>query len=282
MGSPFWGHVLVAMHTACLLVGLHYYAQMRLVDAVFDRLVSRVVVPSMSESERALELMHALHRIQMATKPMLVPRDVSLAADLPPPDRVPFGLGFMDARWHLGAPFGACGSFTSALVYALERAGLEVRITQMLCGGTGTCHVLLEAHVDGAWAVLDPLMDQSFRRPDGRLASYAEVSADWEGYATQVPAWRRTLPPLDENYNDVETYNFQGVQYTNWSKIPVLMPLVRRVLEALWGEERIATLSIRTYVHDINRAHGVLTAIVYAFVWLATILRFRARRAARP
>ena len=69
------GYLLVALHTACLLLGVHFFLQGRLTDALYDRLVTSVVDPSMSDEDRVLRLMDTTSRVQWATKQLVAPRD---------------------------------------------------------------------------------------------------------------------------------------------------------------------------------------------------------------
>ena len=151
----------------------------------------------------------------------------------------------------------------------------------MKCGvDRKVCHIVLEAKVDDRWVVLDPLFNQSFRRPDGQLASFAEVSADWEHYQEQIPTWRRELTPTDEQFYDTAVFNYAGARYTHWEKIPVLLPAVRAVLRLWLGEERVQHLSIRSYLVDTNRVWCVIVLTIYAGLWVVTGVRLGGRQRA--
>lgn len=219
--------------------------------------------------------MRTTSSIQWATEPLVTPRRPA-RAELAPFVRAA-GLDYhLDARFFLGAAH-TCGSFTLVLAKALERAGIEFRIAQMLCDGRTACHVLLEALVDGRWVVLDPLFDQAFVRPDGQLASFADVSADWASYQKQIPADRTQLDPCGERFYDTEHYDYAAVRYMNWNKIPIAMPVLRFVLRAVLGQATVDQLSARSYLYDKPRTYGVLTDVVCLLVLTLTLLRWRMR-----
>jgi hypothetical protein len=130
---------------------------------------------------------------------------------------------------------GACGSYSVVLARLLKSMGYTVRIPQMIVNGQPAGHILVEVYSNGRWVVMDPLYDLYFVKPGGDLASFADVSRNWNYYKSQVPA----------EYNP--DYTYQGVQYTNWNKVPVLMPAVHRVLSVFMNEHALATLSLRSY-----------------------------------
>lgn len=207
----------------------------------------------MSERQKVVALMEAAHRIQWVTKPIFTPkiRDVERY-----PLFYPEGVEYLrDAGRHLGTA-GGCGSFSLVLAKTLEAAGFEYRLAQMVCNGTdAACHILVEAKVNEKWVVLDPLFNQTFTTPEGELASFDEVGSDWDTYKLQVPQWRRTAPPASEQHYPTDFYDYGGVRYTNWQKVPVLMPAVYSALKGLLGEQQASHISLRTYVLDINRVH---------------------------
>ncbi|MGN6492504.1 MAG: hypothetical protein ACTHLE_10955 [Agriterribacter sp.] len=131
---------------------------------------------------------------------------------------------------------GACGSYSLVMARLLDELKLETRIIQMKVGNLYGGHIILEAKNGGRWVVFDPLYNLYFKRPDGTLASFEDVSKDWASYKTQVPAG------YDQNYR------YEGKQYTNWNKIPVLMPALKKMLDWTIGKENADTLSLRILV----------------------------------
>lgn len=155
----------------------------------------------------------------------------------------------------------ACGSYSMILSRILSELDVPYRIAQMKVGADYGGHILVEAELDGRWVVLDPSYNLHFTRPDGQLASFADVSANWGFYKTQVP----------KNYDPI--YQYEGVRYTNWNKIPVLMPLVKQGLALFIGEEGAETFSIRTLF--LRKFHVLLlgTLILYLLSVLLIVRR---------
>lgn len=118
---------------------------------------------------------------------------------------------------HLIEPSGACASYTQVLGKALQTAGFSIRKLGLSKDGLRGIHHVLETRIDGRWVLMDALSNLAFRRPDGHIASAAEVHADWEYYRPQTPA----------DYNP--TYDYSGYYYTNWRKVPVIGAIVEGI-----------------------------------------------------
>jgi hypothetical protein len=157
---------------------------------------------------------------------------------------------------------GACGSYAFILSYILSELNIPNRIAQMKVGNANGGHILVEAETSKGWVVLDGSYDLCFRKNDGRLASFSEVENNWAFYKKQVPA----------NYNLM--YCYQGVRYTNWNKIPVVMPLMKKVLEVFLGQERVEKISIRNYFLRKFRVLFNLTAFIYFILICKVITRY--------
>lgn len=119
------------------------------------------------------------------------------------------------------------------------------------------CHMVVEAFVNGNWAVFDPMYDISFRKPIGGLASFSEVSNDWEFYREQVPADY----PRD-------WFGYYGVRYTNWEKIPGVLPAVREGLRWVWLGDEVDSISLRMWVLDIYRILAALCIVSCMLIFL--------------
>jgi hypothetical protein len=130
---------------------------------------------------------------------------------------------------------GACGSYSMVLARILQGFKFSVRIAQMKAKGIFAEHNIVEAKTDHGWVVLDPLYDTYFVGPSGLLASFEEVKNNWNYYKSQVP------PDYDMNYH------YEDVRYTNWTKIPVVLPAVKKILDLTLGKEKADGLSIRTF-----------------------------------
>jgi len=130
---------------------------------------------------------------------------------------------------------GACGSYSMVLARTLENYNFPVRIAQMKARGIFAAHNIVEAKSSKGWVVLDPLFDAYFIRPDNSLASFNDVKNNWDFYKTQLPS----------KYD--MRYRYEDVRYSNWGKIPLILPAVKKILDLVLGKEKADTISIRTY-----------------------------------
>jgi len=169
---------------------------------------------------------------------------------------------FHPVTYDLMTANGACGSYAFILSRLLTELHIPNRIGQMEVKGKYGGHILLEAQTLHGWAVLDPLYNLYFTRPDGNLASFADVHNNWNYYSKQVPAGYDTA------------YSYEGVRYTNWQKIPVLMPLFKKVLIFFCGKKTVESLSLR--VVFLREFHILLlvTGVLYLLLLVSTIRKY--------
>jgi hypothetical protein len=130
---------------------------------------------------------------------------------------------------------GACGSYSYILSRLLNELNITNRIAQMKVNGKYGGHILVEAKTSKGWVVLDGSYNLYFKKENGQLASFNDVQNNWDYYRTQVPA----------NYD--LRYKFDGVRYTNWNKIPIIMPLIKGILRLVVGKEAADHFSFRTF-----------------------------------
>lgn len=156
----------------------------------------------------------------------------------------------------------ACGSYAFILSRLLTELKIPNRIAQMMVNGEYGGHILVEAKTEEGWAVLDPLYNLCFRKPDGNLAGFSEVHNNWNYYVHQVPA----------SYN--EAYRYESVRYTNWQKVPILMPLLKNIFIFFIGKERTDTFSLRPFL--LRKFHLLfqVIGIIYIPFSLITIRRY--------
>jgi hypothetical protein len=129
--------------------------------------------------------------------------------------------------------WGACGSYSKILARLLSCYGYPLRIGQMKANGHFGGHIIVEVCIDGRWVVTDPLYDVVFRKPDSSLATFADLHKGWRAFSVQVPAG------YDSNYR------YEGIRYTNWNKIPVLMPVLHWASILFLGERRTEAVCLR-------------------------------------
>jgi hypothetical protein len=162
---------------------------------------------------------------------------------------------------------GACGSNAYVLGRLLQEMNIEVRFPQMTVNGQNAGHILIEAKTSYGWAILDASFNTFFRKLNGELASFADVQSDWANYSSQLPV----------DYD--MSYRYEGVRYTNWDKIPVLMPLIKNILYWTMGKEKTDSYSLRSLGLKKYNLLFNITLGAYILVCLFTTNSFiKARR----
>ena len=139
---------------------------------------------------------------------------------------------------------GYCGSYTNVLARLLQDMHFSVRIAQMKVGEKNGGHIIMEVLTRKGWVVLDPYYDLYFKNPLGNLASFNDVSSNWKFYKHQIPV----------SYD--LSYNYKGVSYTNWKKIPVIMPLIKDVLDLIVGKRKADEISLRPYFLSTSKVYS--------------------------
>lgn len=164
----------------------------------------------------------------------------------------PTSIDLMTAR-------GACGSYAMVLARTLENYDFPVRIAQMKANGIFAAHNIVEVETNKGWAVLDPLFNVYFVKPDHSLASFKDVKNNWDYYKTQLP------PDYDMNYR------YEDVRYSNWEKIPVVLPGIKKLLDLVLGKEKADTISMRTYFLKMYDLYFYILLGLYIPVLIFTI-----------
>jgi len=157
---------------------------------------------------------------------------------------------------------GACGSYAAVLCRLLQSLNFEPRLLQMEGSDGKVCHIVLEVLSSKGWIVLDPLYDLSFRRKDGSFASFQDVSHDWSLYGRQAPA----------GYNPA--YCYSSARYTNWGKVPVIMPFARLLIGWRLDKDALDHLSLRTFFLRKYLIIEYLTALLLLLLLAPPVIRF--------
>jgi hypothetical protein len=156
---------------------------------------------------------------------------------------------------------GACGSYSMVLSRVLQGYKYEVRIAQMKSKGVFAAHNIVEVNTSHGWVVLDPLFDAYYINPSQKLASFDDVRGNWDYYKNQLPV----------NYDTA--YRFEDVRYSNWTKIPVIMPSIKKILDLTIGKKEADTISLRTYfLRKYNICFNV-TLVIFLFIFSFTLVR---------
>jgi hypothetical protein len=213
-------------------------------NQLYDQILAKLTEPDMSQQEVALSLLHGTHSLLKPRQDFFQNSHYSNIRE----------SLFRSSDIQLVDAKGNCGSYTHVLGRLLQRAGFDIRIAQMKCNDVWACHILLEAKVDGRFVTLDALYDLYFTRSDGKLASYSEVGENWDEYRSQVP----------EDY--LAWYAYEDVRYTNWDKVPYIMPALKSVLGIFLDD--INTLSIRSWVLNVYQVYLNIFIFVYLLLML--------------
>ncbi|HEY4111335.1 hypothetical protein [Puia sp.] len=156
---------------------------------------------------------------------------------------------------------GACGSYSQVLARIIDTYHYPVRIAQMKANGYFGAHNIVEVYTGSRWVVLDPTFNLYFTRPDGRLASFEDVHGNWNYYSQQLP----------DNYD--RAYKYEDVRYTNWTKVPVIMPAIKNLLSLCFGKERVNGFSLRTHFMNTYMVCFNIFLFLEIGLLLATIKR---------
>ena len=156
----------------------------------------------------------------------------------------------------------ACGGFSYVLARLLQEMKIETRFAQMQVNKIYGGHIVLEAKMPYGWVVVDPLFDLYFTMPDKRIASFAEVRSNWNEFKNMVP----------KDYD--ASYAYEDVRYTNWEKIPVILPAIKNIM--LWSRGKEATESF-SFRNLFLKKYEVLfygLLVIYLAIFFLTIRSF--------
>lgn len=131
---------------------------------------------------------------------------------------------------------GACGSNTLVMGRLVQEFGYPIRFGQMKVDGQYGGHIILELYYQNEWKVFDPTYNLFYKRPDGQIATFQDIASDWNYYSKQVPA----------DYD--RRYHFEGVRYTNWDKIPILLPALKKLLLMSLPQQYVEGISMRVII----------------------------------
>lgn len=219
-------------------------------DDLYDQIVAAVVTSQMSDTEAAQTLLTTAHELLKANH--------SIIAGTKSQSFRQRYLGSADVQ--LASPKGNCGSYTHVLARLLQRAGFSVRIAQMDCSNfERSCHIITEALIDERYVVLDGMYNLSFSNSDGTLATFDEVSQKWSSYRKQLP----------QDYP--EHFDYHKVRYTNWQKIPILMPAIKKILD--WTTSGNAQkISLRPHFLNLYKVYflllcGLYLSLTVLYIW---------------
>jgi hypothetical protein len=212
--------------------------------------ISSQIKSTESEDSVLVQIMHACHGLLVNRGSVFEGKQFDgIKSELEPTS-----IDLMTAR-------GACGSFSIVLARILQGYRYDVRIAQMKSKGVYAAHNIVEAKTRHGWVVLDPFFDVYFINRSSKLASFEDVKNDWEYYKNKLPA----------DYD--MSYRYEDVRYSNWTKIPVLLPAAKKILDLTIGKQAADTISLRVFfLKKYNICFNVFMA-VFIFIFTFTIIK---------
>ena len=145
----------------------------------------------------------------------------------------------------------SCGIYSQVLAKVIQKNGFPIRIAQIQGRDGIVKHVVVEAIINGNWALLDPKYNLVFKKSDGTLASFLEVSQNLDSFKNQTPP------------GYLEEYEYRGVRYTNWSKIQFVTPFLKKVCSFFVSDPN---LSLRVYLINFYQTVSFLFLIYFIFI----------------
>ena len=229
-------------------------------DRLFDAFVAECTSHDMTDREKSLAIMEKVHDVVQQRERIFNTKASKAKLDGVRTRFLRSGdLEFTQAT-------GACGSYAGMFVEACQRADISARLCQMQVGGK-TVHILAEVELGGHWAVVDPQFRQTFQDANGHLVGYAEVSSRWAQYRSQAA-------PEYEEFG----FTFDGVRYTNWEKVPVLMPAFKSILNMTMGRAAADQLSLRSYCLNVHKVYFFAVILLSAIYNAGSLILRRPKR----
>ncbi len=221
--------------------------------SIYQKIVERATKSEMTQEEKVLAILNTVHNL-------LEPRTEFFGGK----GNINFGpFKIFNASRAVLTFGGACGDYIHVLGRALKAADINVRIVQMKVGDVYGGHIVLEALINNRWAILDPSYNLYFRNPDGSLATFSEIKENWQYFQKQVPP----------NYNP--EYAYEGMRRTNWKKILIILPLIRKTIDWTLGPEIRREISLRAYALNVWLVYIIFLSLLYGGFILWTIKVWR-------
>jgi hypothetical protein len=225
-------YLLIFLNGFLLASLIYFYTEKQYEKNVFSSIASYINNPTSSSNSSSVNaedsiLVRSLHLVHNLGERRIAIFEKNHVNGIKASYIQPVSVDLMTAQ-------GACGSHAYVLARLLSEMNMDVRIPQMIVKGQSAGHIIVEAKASYGWVVLDPLSNVFFRKPDGQLAGFKDVKDNWSYYQQQLPV----------NYN--MAYRYEGVRYTNWDKIPVVMPLIKNIMYWTMGKEKTDNYSIRS------------------------------------
>lgn len=243
-------HLLIFINGFLLSLLVYFYTENSYEDQIFKAIATQVKQTTRSENQDSI-LVNALNLTYSLEKFRSFVFDNKQINTIKSDLIRPVSFDLMTGK-------GACGSYSYVLGRILAELNFEIRFAQMKVDGQCGGHILIETKTANGWAVLDPSYNLFFTRADGTFASFNDLKQNWDTYKNQVPA----------DYN--MKYNYSDVRYTNWNKIPIIMPALKAVFEFSLGEKEANEFSMRNLF--LRKFDFLLKVTLGVYIFFTVIL----------
>jgi hypothetical protein len=158
-----------------------------------------------------------------------------------------------------------CGSATNAFLNLSRSSGLEARRLLLLSPDRTAKHVVAEVHLDGRWVIVDATYRAMMKDAQGRPLTRADLQDPrlFQEAAARIPGY-------------IPVYSYERVAHVRVGALPVLGPILRRVLDAVlpgWDEslEWSLLLERRSFAYFFLSVWALIFFLLLRIVlaWLA-------------
>jgi hypothetical protein len=68
-------------------------------------------------------------------------------------------------------------------------------------------------------------------------------------------------------------YHYEDVRYSNWTKVPVIFPAIKKILDLTLGKPQADVISVRTYFLKMYDICFNITLALFIIIFLLTVLK---------
>ena len=158
-----------------------------------------------------------------------------------------------------------CGSATNAFLNLSRSSGLEARRLLLLSPDRTAKHVVAEVHLDGRWVIVDATYRAMMKDTQGKPLTRADLQDPrlFQEATARIPGY-------------IPVYSYERVAHVRVGALPVLGPVLRRVLDAVlpgWDEslEWSLLLERRSFAYFFLSVWALIFFLLLRIVlaWLA-------------
>ena len=184
---------------------------------------------------------------------------------------------------------GQCGEFSRLAINVLSAMGYPARRVYLFPSPAAagafnprvqrSYHVMGEVWIDGRWVAVDPLRGITFRHPDGRFVTLAELATtpapiDLAYKSRPVETHRTVRGRVIERPLDVSMAYYRHPEWINWSRI-ARVPFAFRVLWPWLGHRD--RVHVPLVLEQPHRLRAIVALAAGLALGLACLVRGRPR-----